>query len=66
MSNWGVVTWIGVLILALILLIYYQGAASLTNAGASAFGSTVKALTGNGAPQYASGGPSTGTKTVGA
>ena len=57
MSNWGVVTWIGVLILALILLIYYQGAASLTNSGAAAFGSTVKALTGNGSPQYAANGP---------
>ena len=63
MSNWGVVTWIGVIILALVLLIYYVGAASNLNAGASAFGSTVKALTGGGSPQYASGGP-TGAATA--
>lgn len=46
MRDWGVLTWIGVLILVLVLLIYYQGAAKLTSAGSSAFGSTVAALTG--------------------
>lgn len=63
MQNWGVVTWIGVIILALVLLIYYVGAKSDVNAGASAFGSTVKALTGGGSPQYAGGGV-TGSATA--
>ncbi len=63
MQNWGLLTWLGVLVLVVILLIYYQGAGALTNSGAAAFGSTVSALTGNGKPQYASNGPVNTTAT---
>ena len=59
MANWGAITWIGVLLLVLVLLIYYKGAGSLFTKGASAFGTTAKALTGQsslGTYSYASGG----------
>lgn len=46
MSNWGLVTWIGVLLLVLVLVIYYKGAGSLISKGSTAFGTTAKALTG--------------------
>lgn len=46
MANWGVVTWVGVLLLALVLLIYYKGAGSLADKFSSAFGTTARALSG--------------------
>lgn len=61
MSNWGIVTWIGVLLIMLLLLIYYKGAVALGNSFSSNFGSTARALTGQnslgtGAVGYATGG----------
>ena len=46
MSNWGVVTWVGVILLMLLLLIYYKGAAKLGSTFSSSFGNTARALTG--------------------
>lgn len=46
MRDWGLITWAGILILVLVLLIYYTGAKTLVGAGSTAFGSTVRALTG--------------------
>lgn len=46
MSNWGVVTWVGVLLLMLLLVIYYKGASALGKSAASSFGTTARALTG--------------------
>lgn len=60
MERWGALTWIGVLLVILVLLIYYQGAAQLASAGSSAFGTTVLYLTGKtpfgGSASYATGG----------
>lgn len=48
MREWGAITWIGVLLLVLVLVIYYKGARSVLSAGSSAFGKTAQALTGGG------------------
>lgn len=59
MERWGLVTWIGVLLVILVLVIYYKGASQLATNGASAFGTTVMYLTGKtrfGGAAYATGG----------
>lgn len=48
MSNWGVVTWIGVILLVLVLVIFYKGTSSNATAFSSALGKTAAALTGQG------------------
>lgn len=57
MKNWGVLTWVGVLILALVLLIYWVGTVNIVKTGSTAFGNTVQALTGKlgGTASYAKG-----------
>ena len=46
MANWGVITWIGILMLVLVLLIYYKGAVALGGNLASGLGTTARTLTG--------------------
>lgn len=46
MRNWGIITWIFVLILVGLFIAHYTAVSSLTSTGSKAFGSTVKALSG--------------------
>ena len=58
MERWGAITWIGVLLVILVLVIYYKGASQLATTGAGAFGTTVMYLTGKtpfGGAAYATG-----------